>query len=243
MPPGPVAASKRFRGKSVGGLYGDAVEAIDWSTGKIIKSIRELGLQQDTVVAFTSDNGACTNRWGTKATWFGSNAPFRGKKQQGWEGGLRVPCVMWGPGRIPAGSSCSEIATVMDFLPTFGAMAGAELPADRTIDGRDIRALLAGKPGAKSPYEAFVYHVRFGKRAGIRVGDWKLLVDTEAVTWRHRGEALYDLKSDPGEEHNMASQFPDKVKELQARLRAFERELSQDTRPTGHLDTPSQTRQ
>jgi arylsulfatase A-like enzyme len=243
MPHGPVAASKRFRGKSAGGLYGDAVETIDWSTGQIIKTINDQGLRQNTVIVFTSDNGACNHPWGTKATWYGSNAPFRGKKQQVWEGGLRVPCVMWGPGRIPAGLVCSELTTVMDFLPTFGAMAGAELPADRVIDGKDIRALLAGKPAAKSPYDAFIYHARFGKRAGIRVGDWKLLVDCNAKTWRHQGEALYDLRSDPGEARNVARQHPDRVKELKVQLEAFEQELSQNTRPAGRLETPSQTHQ
>ena len=130
----------------------------------------------------------------------------------------------------------------MDFLPTFSAMAGAELPKDRVIDGRDIRALLTGKPGDQSPYEAFIYHVRLGKRAGIRVGDWKLLVDTEAQPWRHKGEALYNLKKDSGEERNVASQHTDKVKELKARFKAFEQRLSQTTRPVGHLETPSQGR-
>ncbi len=235
MPHGPVAASGRFRGKSAGGLYGDAVETIDWSTGEIIKTVIELGLSQDTIVVFTSDNGACTNPWGTKATWFGSNAPFRGKKQQGWEGGLRIPCVMWGPGRIPAGSICSELATVMDFLPTFGAMAGAELPKDRVIDGKDITSLMLGENDAKTPYDAFVYHVRFGKRSGVRMGDWKLIADVDARTWKHKGTALYNLKQDPGETKNRAAQYPDKVKELKARLKTFEKELSQTTRTQGTL--------
>jgi len=236
MPHGPVAASKHFRGKSAGGLYGDTVETIDWSTGEILKTIKELELEQNTIVVFTSDNGACTNPWGTKATWFGSNSPYRGKKQQGWEGGLRVPCVMRWPGRIPVGSVCSELATVMDFLPTFGAMAGAELPTDRVIDGKDIRNLLTGKPEAKSPYDAFIYHVRFGKRGGIRVGSWKLLVETDAVTWRHEGDALYNIKSDPGEEHNVASEHPDKVKQFKARLASFEEQLSKTMRPVGIVE-------
>jgi len=238
MPHGPVAASERFRGKSAGGLYGDAIEEIDWSTGEILKTINELGLALDTIVVFTSDNGACTNPWGVDATWFGSNAPFRGKKQQCWEGGLRVPCVMWGPGRFPAGSVCTELATVMDFLPTFAGMAGAELPTDRLIDGKDITALMSGQPDAKSPYDAFIFHARLGKRSGIRVGDWKLLVETDAITWKHQGDALYDLKNDLGEHHNVAAERPDKVKRLKARLRAFEEELSQTSRRAGSLVSP-----
>jgi len=233
MPHGPVAASERFRGKSAGGLYGDAVETIDWSTGEIIKTIKELGLSQDTIVVFASDNGADKNPWGTKATWFGSNAPFRGKKQEGWEGGLRVPCVMWGPGRIPAGSVCSEIATVMDFLPTFGAMAGAELPTDRMIDGKNITSLMLGEKGATTPYDAFVYHVRFGKRSGVRMGDWKVIVDVDAQTWKHKGTALYNLKKDPGETRNCAAEHPEKVKELKERLDTFNSELDKTKRPAG----------
>jgi arylsulfatase A len=236
MPHGPVAASDRFRGQSDGGLYGDAVETIDWSTGELIKAIEELGLSQDTIVVFTSDNGAARNNWGVEeADWLGSNAPFRGYKHSAWEGGLRVPCVMWGPGRIPSGSVCSELATVMDFLPTFAAMAGAELPTDRVIDGRDISALMTGKPGAESPYDAFIYHVRHGDIAGIRVGSWKLLVDCESEHWRHEGDALYNLERDPGETNNVANENPEKVEQLKARLRAFEQELSQNMRSAGHL--------
>lgn len=236
MPHGPVAASKRFKGTSRGGLYGDAVETIDWSTGEILRQLEQLELDRRTIVAFTSDNGAATGSWGTDATWFGSNKPFRGHKQQGWEGGLRVPCVFWGPGQIPAGSVCSELATTMDFLPTFAAMAGVPLPTDRVIDGEDIRDLLTGTPGAASPYDAFIYHVRFGKRAGVRMGEWKLLIDVEAGTWRHRGIALYNLARDPGEIENVAEQNPRIVKKLKKRLDAFERDLKAHSRPVGKVE-------
>jgi len=233
MPHGPVAASERFRDTSEGGLYGDAVETIDWSTGEVLRTLRDLHLERQTVVLFASDNGADRSDWGADADWFGSNAPLRGGKHHAWEGGVRSPCVAWGPGRVPAGAVCHELATVMDVLPTFAALAGAHLPTDRVIDGHDIRDLLFGKPTARSPYDAFVYHVRFGKRAGIRVGDWKLLVPCQAGPWRHRGTALYNLKSDPGEQQNVAEQQPEKVKELQARLAAFERGLKKTARPVG----------
>ncbi|MBN2291006.1 MAG: sulfatase [Pirellulales bacterium] len=235
MPHGPVAASKHFRGSSNGGPYGDAVKTIDWSTGEILKTIRELKLEQDTIVVFTSDNGADIGNWGVKSNWFGSNKPFRGHKQQAWEGGLRVPCIVWAPGRVPPASVCSELATVMDFLPTFAAMAGARLPVERIIDGKDISALLYGKAGAKSPYKAFIYHVRFGKRAGIRMGDWKLLIDVDAGTWRHRGEALYNLKLDPGEKRNLAEQNPEIVNKLKKSLNDFERQLQKSTRSAGKV--------
>ena len=235
MPHGPVAASARFRGRSEGGLYGDAVEAIDWSTEKILNTLRQEKLDQNTIVLFTSDNGACTNSWDAEATWFGSNAPFRGKKQQVWEGGVRFPCVAWGPGRIPAGSVCRELATVMDFLPTFAAMAGADLPTDRTIDGKDIRDLLSGVPNAKTPYDAFIYHARFAKLSGVRMGDWKLLIDVDARTWVHQRDALYNLKSDPGEKRNVATRHPERVKKLKRRLARFEQELKKNSRPVGDL--------
>jgi arylsulfatase A len=236
MPHGPVAASERFKGKSNGGLYGDAVETIEWSTGQILKTLDDLSLKQDTIVVFTSDNGAARNNWGVEENWFGSNAPFRGYKQEGYEGGLRVPCVMWGPGRIPAGTVCSEIATVMDFLPTFGAMANAKLPNDRVIDGKNICSLiLGGEKNAKTPYNAFVYHIRFGKRAGIRMGKWKLIVDVDARTWRHDGIALYNLEDDPGETKNRAMEYPDKIKKLRERLNVFELELDETKRPVGRL--------
>jgi len=233
MPHGPVAASERFRGKSQAGVYGDTVETIDWSTGEILKTLRELDLDQDTIVIFTSDNGADDGNWGVDAKWFGSNAPFRGKKQQAWEGGQRVPCIAWGPGRIPSKVVSRELATVMDFLPTFSAMAGAKLPEDRVIDGKDIRSLLIGKANAQSPYDAFIYHARFGKRAGIRMGKWKLLVDVDATTWRHQGVALYDLSHDPGESNNLAKQYPGLVKRLRQRLDAFEQELETTSREPG----------
>ena len=232
MPHGPIAVSEKFRGKSKGGLYGDTVGEIDWSVGEIKKTVKELGLEKNTIIVFTSDNGACTNKWGVDVDWVGSNAPFRGKKQQCFEGGLRVPCVIWGPGHITSGKTSSEIASLMDFLPTFGAMSGAKLPEDRTIDGKNIQGLLSGK-SVKSPYEEFIYHARLGKRGGIRIGDWKLLVEVDAITWKHKGEALYNLKTDPGEKKNAAKQNPQIVKKLKARLKAFERELKENTRPAG----------
>ena len=235
MPHGPIAASERFRGQSNGGLYGDTVETIDWSTGQILNTLHELNLEQDTIVIFTSDNGADTGNWGVKAEWFGSNAPLRGKKQQAWEGGLRVPCIAWGPGRIPSKVVTRDLATVMDFLPTFSALAGAQLPDDRVIDGKNISDILFGEPDARSPYDAFIYHARHGKRAGIRMGKWKLLVDVNATTWRHRGIALFDLSADLGESNNVAKQHPDVVERLRQRLDQFERELETTAREVGRV--------
>ena len=110
------------------------------------------------VNTWSPPSAATGNNWGVDADRFGSNAPFRGAKKEGYEGGLRILCVMWGPGYIPAGRVCSEIATIMDFLPTFTAMAGAKLPDDRIMDGKDIRRLMLSEVNAVSPYNAFIYH-------------------------------------------------------------------------------------
>ena len=234
MPHGPVACTERFKGKSKGGPYGDAVEAIDWSTGRILDTICDLNLDQHTIVVFTSDNGACTNKWGVDVDWLGTNAPFRGKKQEGWEGGLRVPCIIWGPGQIPSGSSISEVASIMDLLPTFATIAGADLPKDRTIDGKNIGGLVFREPDARSPHEAFIYHARGGHRCGIRMGEWKLLVDTDTATWKHKGLSLYNLAEDPGEKTNLATKHPEKVQELKRKLAAFDQSLRTNSRPCGN---------
>ncbi len=128
--------------------YSDVVEELDWSTGEILRCVSELGLDAQTLVIFTSDNGGTSK---------GSNAPLRGGKGSTWEGGMRIPCVMRWPGTIPAGTTCRELATTMDFLPTFTLLAGGSLPSDRVIDGQDIRSLMRGVQGAVSHYQVFYY--------------------------------------------------------------------------------------
>jgi arylsulfatase A-like enzyme len=153
MPHVPLAVAERFRGKSAGGLYGDAIESIDDSTGKILDLIAELKLDDNTLVIFSSDNGP----WLIKGEHGGNATPFRGGKGGAYEGGMRVPCIMRWPQVIPAGSVCGELATQMDFLPTFAKLAGGELPKDRKIDGKDISDLMFAKEGAKSPHESCFY--------------------------------------------------------------------------------------
>lgn len=161
----PLHASKTFRGKSANGIYGDAVEEVDFSTGQILDTLKKLNLDKNTLVVFTSDNGA-SNQFG------GSNAPLRGHKGSTWEGGMREPCLMWWPGHIPAGKTCSQMAITMDLLPTFTALAGANLPVDREIDGRNIWPLMS-KSGVKSPHEAFYYY-QIDQLQAVRSGKWKL---------------------------------------------------------------------
>lgn len=218
MPHVPLAVTDRWEGRSEAGLYGDVIECLDWSTGRIVETLRELGLEQDTYVIFTSDNGP-GGRVGSSA------GPLRGRKLTTYEGGLRVPCVMWAPGRIPAGTVCREVATTMDFLPTFAALAGADLPGERRIDGRDIGSLTSGQPGARSPYEAFFYHGAHGKLAGVRVGKWKLHTA--------RRTELYDLENDIGESTNLAEENPEVVQRLKLMMEEFDRRMQEEARPAG----------
>ena len=234
MPHYPLHVSKRFKGKSAAGLFGDVIECIDWSTGRIVDTIRQLGLAEKTIVVYTSDNGPAA----------GSAGPLRGKKGSTWEGGMREPCLMWGPGRIGAGKVCSELATIMDLLPTFAHLAGATVPTDRVIDGKDIWPLMSGAPGAKSPYDAFFYYSARGNLEGVRQGDWKCRKPTARKPRRKKGQPapptppepkpeLYNLKDDLGEQVNLADKHPDVVKRLAALMAAFDAQLVKTSRPIG----------
>ncbi|MDE0624857.1 MAG: sulfatase [Bryobacterales bacterium] len=232
-----LGVTEPFKGRSERGLYGDVIEELDASTGEIVDLLVELGLDQDTIVVYTSDNGPWSNHSLPQYTaaiteHAGSSGPLRGAKGTTWEGGIRVPTVMWGPGYIPAGAETAEIATNMDLLPTFIAMAGAQLPADRTLDGRDISALMFGEPGAKSPHEAFYYY-RETHLDAVRSGPWKLVFprpgrdDSEWLLARSGaflGEllepvtelSLYNLEADIGEKDNVAAANPEVVERLTA---------------------------
>ena len=237
MPHVVLDASEPFKGGSRRGLYGDVIEELDASTGEILDLLDELDLAENTIVVYTSDNGPWSNhalpRYRENITAHaGSAGPLRGAKATTWEGGMRVPTVMWGPGRIPAGTETAEVATTMDLLPTFIAMAGAELPADRTLDGRDISALMLGEPGAASPHQAFYYY-RETHLDAVRSGPWKLVFprpgrdESEwllSKTGAFIGELLepvtalelYNLETDIGETRDVAADHPDVVERLTA---------------------------
>jgi len=208
MPHVPLGVSRRFAGKSAGGLYGDVIECLDWSTGEILDTIWALGLAADTVVVYTSDNGPSP-----RAT--GSAGPLRGRKHQVYEGGMRVPCVVWGPGRVPAGTLCRQVATSMDLFPTFAKMAGASVSAQRALDGKDISELIAGEAGATSPHEAFFFHDGRGRLRAVRSGKWKLHLGDEPE--------LYDLRADIGESRNIAQEYPAVVNRLRKLANEFNR--------------------
>lgn len=159
----PLYPGKEFHTKSQNGMIGDWIEEVDWSVGQVLDTLRELKLDANTLVIFTSDNG------GTPRS---INKPLRGFKGSTWEGGMRVCTIAWWPGKIKAGASTSEVTSMMDFLPTFAALAGAELP-QRKLDGGNIWPLLAGEPDAKSPHDVF-YYFRGLRLEAVRQGDWKL---------------------------------------------------------------------
>ena len=169
MPHVPLFASTDFQGRSDRGLYGDVIEELDWSVGEILKTLKEMGLDERTLVVFTSDNGP----WFLDNGRGGSAGPLRGYKFQSYEGGMRVPCIMRWPGQIPAETRCSEVVGTIDLLPTIATIAQAEMPTDRVIDGKSIWNLMSGQPGARSPHDAFFYCGQTGPEA-IRCGKWKL---------------------------------------------------------------------
>jgi arylsulfatase A-like enzyme len=237
MPHVPIAASKPFRGTSARGTYGDVIEELDWHTGRLLDALKAEGLDESTLVVFTSDNGPWLldrlerhpvygkDRDATGAHR-GTASPLRGMKTSVWEGGLRVPCIMRAPGRIPAGSVCGELTSTMDLLPTLAQLCGGEVPADRVIDGHDIGDLLTGKPGVTSPTEAFFYYQET-RLCAVRAGRWKLHLPRPAhEAWAifslpEDGGALeqpllFDLDSDIGEQQDVAAAHPDVVAHLMA---------------------------
>ncbi len=221
MPHVPLGASEAFRGRSRRGLFGDVIEELDWSAGQILKTLKELDIDNNTLVVFTSDNGPWIE--GYLGDYGGSAAPLRGWKMSAWEGGPRVPCIMRWPGKIPANQVCHEMVTTMDLLPTFAGFAGAKLREDRVIDGRDISSLMAGDPRAKPPHEAF-YFYNYLRLNAVRSGKWKLVLPRPArppgTGWSGRmidaveKTQLYDLEADIEERQDIADQHPQVVARL-----------------------------
>jgi arylsulfatase A-like enzyme len=212
--------------------YTCVIEHIDAETGRLLETLRETGLDKNTYVIFTSDNGP----WTYLGHHAGSAGPLRGHKGQTYEGGMRVPCVMWGPG-IPAGSECGQLATTLDLLPTIASLTGSTLPKDRRIDGLDISRLLAD-PSSKTPRDEFLYYANKGALEGIRQGNWKL---RKRPKHRKRGEPslegppqfvieLYDLAADIGEQRNLAEENPELVDKLVQRMEELDAEVAKNAR-------------
>ena len=203
----PLYAQERFLKQSRNGDYGACVECIDWATGAILRQLEEEGVMDDTLVIFTSDNG-CRGDNG------GSNAPLRGTKGTTWEGGQRVPCILYWPGMIPAGETCGQILSSIDFLPTIAGLCCAEPRPDRKIDGVDFAPLLEN-PGGPALRDTFFYYLRNNLEA-VRRGQWKLHAGKGGESFH----ALYNLAADVGEEKDVAAVHPEIVEELEALLAA-----------------------
>jgi arylsulfatase len=228
-------------------MYGDVMMEIDWSVGEILKCLKTHGLDNNTIVVFTSDNGPWLN-FGRHA---GSAYPLREGKGSSWEGGVRVPCIVRWPGKIPAGSVCDRIAATMDLLPTFAAIAEAPLP-ERKIDGVNILSLLQGDKHANPRDHLFYYYGR--QLQCVRQGKWKLHFPhgyrsyqgvepginglPGPYAWGETGIELYDLENDVSERNNVADKFPDVVNRLQALGEKAREELGDKDRPGKEIRPP-----
>jgi len=228
----PLASSEGFKGKSAQGTIGDAIEEIDWSVGQIMGALRELLLDDDTLVIFTSDNGPSGR----------AAPPFSGNKATNLEGGVREPCLMRWPGRIPAGTTCDRIAGNIDVLPTLAKVFGADLPKDRILDGRDLGPLLAD-PTAAPVRDTHLYFTAAQKLEAIRQGPWKLFLLDPA---KRKDEpvrtapALYNVVEDPAERTNQALKHADIVAQLTKAAADRLAEIEAHKRPIGKLsDEPT----
>jgi uncharacterized sulfatase len=233
FPHQPLYASAQFAGKSKAGKFGDAVEEIDWSVGRIVAALHEEGIADNTLIFFTSDNGP----------WFeGSAGPFRGRKGQSYEGGFHVPMIAHWPAALPAGTECRTPWLNIDIYPTVLALAGVPLPKDRIIDGRNVIDLLAGRQTA-SPHEAILF-CHYDQPEGIRMGQWKYFRRLNRYVWPipldaapipdklgssqlgNRWPLLYNLQIDPGESYNVIDTYPDVAEKLEKRLQEWEKNMA-----------------
>lgn len=242
-------ASPEFRGKSANGPWGDSIEELDWSTGQLLDKLVELGIDRHTLVLWTSDNGAPLARDPELLTR-GSNRPLHGRGYTTGEGAFRVPTLVWWPGTIPPGTTCDQVATTMDLLPTFAAMAGGEVSSSKKIDGRSIQPLILGEPDATSPHEAVYFYERDQLQA-VRSGPWKLFLPLESFS-RHPhfkpGESskplLFNVVEDVPCHQNVAAQHPEVVARLTALAELARTDLGDrgrpgtGMRPNGRVENP-----
>ena len=238
MPHVPLFVSDKFKGKSKGGIYGDVIEEIDWSTGEILKAIKNNGLDNNTLVIFTSDNGP----WLSYGTHSGSALPLREGKGTALEGGVRVPCIMRWPDKIAKGKVINQPAMTIDILPTIAKLVGAKLPENK-IDGKDMSALMQGKTVITPHHEAYYFYYKNNELHAILSGDgrWKLYLphtyrslngqvgrdDGMPIQYANNEmkQELYDLENDISETKDVASKHPEIVQQLLAHAEAARKEL------------------
>jgi arylsulfatase A-like enzyme len=228
--------SKAFRGKSRNGPWGDSVEEIDWSTGVILDKLVELGIDQDTLVVWTSDNGSPLAKDPVDLSR-GSNLPLAGRGYTTSEGAFRAPCLTWWPGRIPSGTVCDELSSTMDLYPTFVKLAGG-VPDSVKRDGHDIRPLLFGEENAKSPWEVFAYY-ELDQLQAVRSGPWKLFLPLEDFAKhphyqkndRERAPLLFNVVEDVDTSDNVAAAHPEIVARLTALAETVRADLGDAGKP------------
>jgi arylsulfatase len=224
MPHVPLGVSEKFRGKSGQGLYGDMMMEFDWSVGEVMKTLREIGAEDNTLVVFTSDNGPWLN-YGNHA---GTCDGLREGKGTAFEGGTRVPCIMRWPDRIPAGTVCDRFAATIDLFPTVGKYCGGQMK-EQKLDGVDIAALLEGDPEANPHTEFWYYYEK--PLCAVTDGRWKLVVPHQHRSYAGvepgkdgwpgptaKGQApraLYDIQKDPGETVDLQAEYPEIVERLE----------------------------
>ena len=239
MPHVPLAVSDKFKGKSEQGLFGDVMMEIDWSIGEIWKTVQKLGLEENTLIVITSDNGPWIN-YGNHA---GSAAGLREAKGTTFEGGNRVPCIMYWKGHIQAGTICNRLASNIDLFPTFAEITDAPLP-ERKIDGVSLLPLIEGVEGA-NPRESFVYYYNRNDLEAVTDGEFKLVFPHKHVTYEAyapgndgmpgkvvtaevRASELYDLRRDVGERYNVLHQYPERAAKLMRIADKMRQELGDD---------------
>ncbi|MDR1154779.1 MAG: sulfatase [Bacteroidales bacterium] len=239
MPHVPLRVSEKFKGKSEQGMYGDVMMEIDWSVGEILKTLEKSGIDKNTLVIFTSDNGPWIN-FGNHA---GSTGGLREAKGATYEGGQRVPCIMRWPGKIPAGVICNRLASSIDLLPTIAHFCDAPLPPLK-IDGINIARLMLGDETSR-PREYFLYYYRKNNLEAVRNDRFKLVLphlgrsyagflpgqdgQSGQVNERHQENlALYDLRRDPGERYDVQNQHPEVIAELMKVVEAARLDLGDD---------------
>ena len=239
MPHVPLHVSDKFRGKSERGLYGDVIEEIDWSVGQVLAALKRNGLDENTWVIFTSDNGP----WLSYGNHGGSAKPLREGKGTNWEGGTREPCIMRWPGKIPAGVDSWDMFMTIDLFPTIANLIGADLPKHQ-IDGLDVWPIISRQPGAKNPHDYYWFYYEVNQLQAVTTGDgrWKLQLPHTYRTMQgqpagHDGVSgkylnvklpqpeLYDLARDIGETTDISAQHSDLVKKLEAEAEKARAEL------------------
>ncbi len=241
MPHVPLFASKRFEGKSNKGIFGDVIMEIDWSVGEVMRALERAHLTDDTLVIFTSDNGP----WLSYGAHAGSAFPLREGKGTSWEGGVRVPCLMRWPGRIPAGTVCDQPLMTIDLFPTIAGLLAAKLP-DHEIDGRDVWPIIAGDAFAVNPHRAYYFYYNRNDLEGMLSGDgrWKMIMPHTYRTLEGRAggfggkpvkyssaktaRELYDLKNDVSESKNVAEEYFEVVADMELIANDMRKQLGDD---------------